>query len=86
MTAEAAPPKTKTLTEYVVIRENTPDPNSANTLAGTHSVVKTLRATSANDAIRQAVGEKAGTYRAIPARSWKPVKVTVHTETTVRLG
>lgn len=91
MTTAAPPatPKTKQTTEYVVLRENTSEPNSANSLDGTHSLVKTVTATSANEAIKQAVdgaSKKEGTYRAIPARSWKPVKVTVHTETTIRLG
>lgn len=82
----AAPPKTKQTTEYVVLRENVSEPNSANSRAGTHSVVTIVDAANSNDAIRQAAGDKPGVYRAIPARSWKPVKVTVHTETTIRLG
>lgn len=85
MTAEAAA-KTKQTTEYVVLRENASAPNQTNSLAGTHSVVKTVTAASANDAIRQAADDKEGVYRAVPARSWKPVKVTVKTETRITLS
>jgi hypothetical protein len=87
VTAEpAATPKTKQTTEYVVLRENTTglDPTSSTT--NTHNVIKTVSAASANEAIRNAADNQPGIYRAIPARSFKPVKVTVHTETTIRLG
>ena len=86
MTTAAPPatPKTKQTTEYVVLREiedaslTTPNPSSA--------IIGTFAAKSANEAIKKAAGEKAGVYRAVPSRSWKPVKVTVHTETTIRLA
>ena len=85
-TAEAsAPPKTKQTTEYVVLRDKATPPTS-NGGEAELTVIKTVRANSANDAIRQVAGKNEGTYRAIPARSFKPVKVTVHTETTIRLG
>jgi hypothetical protein len=42
-------------------------------------------AISGTAAIRK-IAKAAGVYVAIPARSFKPVKVTVHTETTIRLG
>ena len=42
-------------------------------------------AVSGPAAIRK-IAKTAGVYVAIPARSFKPVKVTVHTETTIRLG
>jgi hypothetical protein len=42
---------------------------------------------SADKAIKAAAhADGNGTYVAIPARSWKPVKVTVSTETVVKLG
>ena len=90
-TAAQAPPKTKKTTEYVVLRdagtEYLPGANvDVTSIQASLAIVGTFKATSANDAIKQAAGDKAGTYRAIPKRSWKPVKVTVHTETTVRLG
>ena len=88
-TAAATPPakKAKQTTEYVVLRaEMQPRTGSDGGSTEAHSVVQTIAATSANDAIRQAAGEKPGTYRAIPARSWKPVKVTVSTETKITLG
>jgi len=91
VTTEAATPKTKTLTEYVVLREAGAEylPGAdvdVTSIQASLAIVGTFKATSAPDAIKQAAGDKAGTYRAIPKRSWKPVKVTVHTETTIRLG
>jgi hypothetical protein len=53
--------------------------------AVTYTAVDEATATSANDAIRQ-VAQHTGPYVAIPARSWKPTKVTVETKQTVRLG
>ena len=81
MTAEAA---AKTETDHHVLKEQD--------AAGAKSyepVASTVKARSAKEAIRKAIGDTAktnGVYVAIPARSFKPVKVTVHTETTVRLG
>lgn len=46
-------------------------------------------ATSKNAAIAKhsrAYAEGSATYVAIPERSWKPIKVTVSTETVVKLG
>lgn len=85
MTAEAAPPKTKTLTEYVVIKEIHEYGPGADVEASL-AILGTFEAKSANEAIKRAMNGREGTYRAVPARSFKPVKVTVHTETTVRLG
>lgn len=49
----------------------------------------TVRASSANQAIRQHLdtidGDPAGVYVAVPARSWKPTKVAVQTQTRVVL-
>ncbi len=42
-------------------------------------------ATSPQRAIR-AIENGAGVYTAVPARSWKPVTVTVETKTVVKLG
>jgi hypothetical protein len=80
--APPATPKIKQTTEYVVVRNNeTPEGAMA-----TYTTVQKVRANSANDAIKKAAAGKEGVYIAIPARSFKPVKVTVHTETTIRLG
>jgi hypothetical protein len=83
--APPATPKTKQTTEYVVLRDKATPPTS-NGGDAELTVIQTVRAKSAHDAIRQVAGKNEGTYRAIPARSFAPVKVTVHTETTIRLG
>jgi len=85
VTAEPAAPQTAVQRDYVVLRDNTPQPNTANSLAGTITILK-VKAKSPHDAIRQVADNKAGTYRAVLAKSFAPVKVTVHTETTIRLG
>lgn len=77
MTAEAA--EKKTGTTYLVFQEvDLQDGKNYRRVGGSD-------ARSADEAIK-AVADKAGVYVAIPARSFKPVKVTVHTETTIRLG
>ena len=86
MTAEPAAPQTPVQRDYIVLRDVTPPPNTANSLAGTITILKTVKAKSPHDAIRQVADNKAGTYRAVLAKSFQPVKVTVHTETTIRLG
>ena len=78
MTAEATKPQA--WPKYHVLREKddagtkTYEPFSAN-----------VTARSATNAIKQ-VTKEAGVFVAIPVKSFRPVKVTVHTETTVRLG
>jgi hypothetical protein len=47
------------------------------------------KAASSTAAIRECAGiddQGAAEYVAVPARSWKPVKVTVETKQTVKLG
>lgn len=83
--ATAPVPRTLIATEYVVLRENIASKDTVSPNAGTHSIVTTVKARSAADAIRQAAGKTEGTYRAVPARSFQPVKVTVETTTTIKL-
>lgn len=92
MTA-AAPSKTKQTTDYIVIREAAheylPGKDAVDTTSlgtASYQLVGTFKAASANDAVKQAAGDKEGIYRAVPARSWKPVTVTVKTETKVTLS
>lgn len=93
MTAAApSTAKTKKTTDYIVIRdaahEHLPgqDVDGTSFSQATLAIVGTFKAASANDAVKQAAGDTEGVYRAIPARSWKPVKVTVKTETRVTLS
>jgi hypothetical protein len=46
--------------------------------------IGTTEASSADAAIRRVV-DSAGTYVAVPARSWKPVTVRTETQTVIRL-
>ena len=84
-TAAQAPPKTKKTTEYVVLLHNDAPGNE-----GSWSQVgpDKVPAASAKAAIQSVARSRnlEGTFAAVPARSFAPVKVTVHTETTVRLG
>jgi hypothetical protein len=65
-------------TKYVILEE-LPD--------GRYASVETVTATSATAAIRKAAENAgAGTYVAIPERSFTPTKVTVETKQTVKLG
>jgi hypothetical protein len=68
-------------TEYIVLRQDVPD--------GTWKLDKTVKALSAQAAIRTVVGKPTektnGTYVAVPARSWKPTKVTAKVETKLAL-
>jgi hypothetical protein len=68
------------MTPYIVLARN----NDGCWIEG-----PTVEATSAEAAIRAEVGDgKAGakTYVAVPARSWKPVAVSVETTKRVKLG
>jgi len=78
VTAEAAAKKT-TGSLYHVLKQKVGDGETYEPFAAN------VTARSATEAIRQVTTE-AGTYVAIPAKSFRPVKVTVHTETTIRLG
>lgn len=92
MTAAAAPSaKTKQTTDYVVIREAADEylPGKdvdVTSFGATLAIVGTFKAASATDAVKQAAGDKEGVYRAIPKRSWKPITVTIKTETKVTLS
>jgi hypothetical protein len=64
-------------TKYVVLAET----------EGDWTVINDgIAATSATAAIKAVIGTTGGTLVAVPARSWKPVKVTVETKQTVKLG
>jgi len=69
-------------TEYVIVTFNEDSDEWAE--HGDH-----VKATSPAGAIRKHLGNfpghPGGTYIAIPARSWKPVKVTPQTVTTLKL-
>ena len=72
----------KHATAYVVLRLNTDRGASWVT-------VKTVNATSAKAAIQQVLDgsddkDKAGSYVAVPERSWQPVTVKVETQTVVK--
>jgi hypothetical protein len=75
-------------TTYYVMRSN-----QANVeLPAVWTWVADSKASNANAAVREAVsliadgdGETAGTYVAVPARSWKPVTVTTETRTILKL-
>lgn len=73
-------------TEYVVLTKAIPQANTASGVQG-WTVVKTVSARSATEAIRAAAGDKnAAQYVAVPARSWNPVNVTPKTTTTFDFG
>jgi hypothetical protein len=68
-------------TQYVVLRRSEPgEPHVVWEEAGRAS------AASAKAAISQVVGETAGTYVAVPARSFQPVEVTVEQKATLKFG
>ena len=83
MTAPATPAEKNTGTEYIVLRKS-PQVNTWAEHAKTN-------ARSAEAAIRDTVSANetdsggAGTYVAIPARSWNPVAANVQTVTTLKL-
>jgi hypothetical protein len=92
-----APPKTATKTAYVVLKYPATEAAKAATDALTGGTqarppsgiqdVATVEAASATAAIRSVVEKHgAGKYVAVPARSWKPVKVTVEQQTVVKVG
>ncbi len=89
--AATATPKSAA-TDYMVLaeRNNGERPtsgSSASTLVygKIWQPLKTVKARSATEAVKLAAGETAGTYMAVPARSWKPVTVTVEQTTRIRL-
>ena len=66
-------------TKYVVLEQ----------LDSKWHLIKKVVARSANAAIREVVGaeggDPTGTYVAVPERSWNPVKVSVRTQTHLKL-
>ncbi|HEX5368205.1 MAG TPA: hypothetical protein VFY10_02200 [Dehalococcoidia bacterium] len=84
MTAEAAAPKTKQ-TEYIVLLHNDAAGNEGSYSQVGPDKVPAASARAAIQAVARARNLE-GTFVAVPARSFAPVKVTVHTETTIRLG
>lgn len=87
MTATApATPKTKQTTEYVILERAVSDHSWKE--RGTYparSAAEAIRAHSKNGGASSPVGDGA-TFVAVPAKSFKPVKVTVKTETKITLG
>jgi hypothetical protein len=80
--APAAGSKNATKTEYVILRFN--DETNEWAEHGDH-----IRASSSSAAIRKHVDERkaeAGSFIAIPARSFKATGVKVETKTTIKLG
>lgn len=71
-------------TEYVVLRWNG---NDAEKKLETWAVVGTFTARTAGDAAKAAHARRGSdngsTYVAVPARSWKPVRVTPKVETSL---
>lgn len=72
---------TATPRTYALLKQNI-DPNG-----GGESWIRqsNVEADSARAAIQQAAGD-AGTYVAVPVRSFVPVEVTLETKTVVKLG
>lgn len=70
-------------TEYVVLRHNSARLNEA---AAHWQEDGRATATSAKEAIKQVVGDKGGTFVAIPARSFQPVTVTIEQKATLKFG
>ena len=89
--------KTAAPTEYVILRQHLTGPPTSSTTAGSQSAraheqwdrATTVQARSAEHAIRvHAETNKItdGVYIAIPARSFKPVKVTAELQTTLKIA
>jgi hypothetical protein len=68
-------------TTYIVLRR---DDDGGGIAVDRWQTDSRVEAVSAEAAIRKAE-PKAGTYVAVPARSWKPVTVRTETTTTIRL-
>lgn len=72
-------------TEYVVLRLNPPATPTDETTWTVWD--EEVQARSAETALRKAIGKDGdgGTFVAVPARSWRPVKVKAETVTTLKL-
>jgi hypothetical protein len=78
---EPPAPKKKPATRYVILEVNTGEGGKIDNLKH----VDDVEAASATSAIRGSI-KTPGIYIAIPERSFRPVKVTVETKQTVKLG
>lgn len=75
--------KVAALTEYVILKQDGEEPND-----GWIVTAESVKAPTSEKALRKCVGmfpdsEQDGTYVAVPARSWSPVKVTLKREPTL---
>jgi len=86
--APAPAKKTAKLTAYRVLKfPEKPSQNSASGVTQGYKDAGEVNAASAAAAVRRiAETAGAGTYVAVPESSWKPVSVTVETQTVIKLG
>jgi hypothetical protein len=83
----AAPPALSKMTAYqLLLLVDFPDPKDGAITSGWMELGSPVVATSAAAAIRANAPLAGGKLVAIPARSWKPVKVTVEQTTVVKVG
>jgi len=83
-TAPPADKKTATKTRYIILRKAEGGADKVG-IESSWDIIDYADASSANAAIRSAI-KTTGHYLAVPARSWKPVKVTVEQQTVVKVG
>lgn len=91
---EASTSKVKQTTKYVVLEQR--EANSVEEASERRANIywvecEQIVARSAQEAIRSyvkanGVADKGGTFFAVPARSWNPVKVAVETQTKLTLS
>ena len=74
------------MTEYVVLRGGSIHGERPLELQGVWDEFGRVEATSASTAIRKAAGENPGSYVAVPARSFQPVRVEVEKTVKVTLS
>ncbi len=93
MEASTSTPPVKQTTVYVVLEQreaNTPEEASERRANYYWVEVERRSARSSQEAIRSyaksnGIGDKGGTFFAVPERSWRPVKVAVETQTKLTL-
>jgi hypothetical protein len=75
-------------TEYVVLKRGLKPDLEVTKLEQPETWVVAGHATEANSdaAIKKVAGDEAGTYIAVPARSWQPKTLAVETKKTVTLS
>lgn len=77
------PAKPATPTDYMVLQQAEPD-DDAYSDRSVWVELGTAKGSNANQAIGKLAGDEPdGTFVAVPARSWRPVKPTVKVETKV---